>query len=263
MEKGDKMKKWTPLLLGLIIASPASAHYSKPFSGFYGGLDLGLIQSNVHNDQSVTSTFSNVFNFAANTDARITDTAFTGGIILGYSSCMRAGWVAGLEGRANFQNLDTYIHATMSESISTIQAKARPSVNIKQDFAFVGKLGFVHCYRFLMYGLIGADWAKINPSIDACFEDTLNTPMFGAIECTHSKYKSGLMLGLGVEYYLTKCTTVGLEYNYVNYGRIFNDSISGQLIVDDLPLDGSAFSANSCVKMQTNKFMLKFNYYFA
>jgi len=259
----DEMKKWTLLLLSLATTNPVLAHY-KAFSGFYGGLNLGLVESIVHDDTNTTLTWPNAFNISITSASKVTNTALRGGVTLGYSTFVTAGWVLGLEGRYNFQNLAIRNNEYIHEVNSMLEIEKHLSVKMDQDFALVGKLGFASCCKFLMYGLLGIDWAKVNLNIDSLYRQNLGNLISGTLQNASSQYESGLMLGLGVEYYLTKCATIGLEYNYVDYGSLkFRNPMSGWLMVDGVPQVGSFITDNNALNLQTNRFFLKLNYYFA
>lgn len=257
------MKKSTLVLLGLMLSGSSWAHY-KPFTGFYAGLDLGLAQSEVHDDYNTILTWPQAFNITLSSDDKITDTSVVGGVTLGYSALMGRNWVLGVEGRANWQSLNTLNNEDIMEVNSMLHINKHTSVKVDQDFAILAKLGLVSHCKLLMYGLVGADWAKVKLDFDALYQQNLDGLIEGNVRNDSSQYESGLVLGLGLEYFFTKCSSIGLEYNYIDYGKLeFENPMSGDLTVGGIVQVGSFITDNNQLHMKNSKVFLKFNYYFA
>lgn len=256
------MKKWPSIFLGLLLSNSACAYY-KSYNGFYGGVNLGLIQSKVYDDYDTRLNWPQAFDINILSNSKLTDISGTVGLNLGYSALFKNNFAWGLEGRANFQSLKTLNEESIHEVNSMLAIERHTSAELKQDFAFLGKLGLVYNCKFLVYGLVGADWGKVNIAIDTMYEQNIGGMIVGDLQNESSQYEAGLLLGIGMEYFVSPCTTIGLEYDYVNYGTVnFENPMTGDLLVNGVPQVGSFITDNNRIKMQTKKIMLRFNYYF-
>ena len=113
-----------------------------------------------------------------------------------------------------------------------------------------------------MYGLIGADWGNLEISSNLNYNQN-TAQSTGYIQGSQSSWKSGLMLGLGMEYLFIPCASIGLEYNYVCYRDLnFPNTLSTPILQNGVPVEGSFIADNNILKMKTNKGLIKLNYYF-
>jgi hypothetical protein len=106
------------------------------------------------------------------------------------------------------------------------------SVKLSNDYGFAFRPGFLVAPRTLVYGKVGAVWANLQVSNDisgvstASINNTatgLNYQSLAVIGGTSSntENKISLLLGLGLEQFIYKnFITLGVEYNYANYGHV-------------------------------------------
>lgn len=258
------MNKWILSLSTLLLSSAAFANQGN-FSGFYGGVNIGLIQSKLQDQYNTKVTIPNRLTLTlSESPSGVTDTSFMGGITLGYTALCTRMFIIGIEGRANFQGLNTIIDDDHIEEGSLLNVETDTSTKINRDFALLAKLGIAFDPCVALYSLIGIDWGHIEISSNANFRQTLDQFFNASVQASQSSYESGLLLGLGMEYLITACTSIGLEYNYVNYNHLdFPGAISGDLFADGVVRTDASFIDTNSMKLQTNKVLIKANYYFA
>lgn len=251
-------------LLSLMISGSTFAN-SCPFEGFYGSLDIGYAQTTLKDDYETLIQVPGVLNLTLTAiPTKVTKPAFTAGLALGYGASFCNLYLIALEGRANFQDQKTIVDHQHIEVNSALLTETKTSVKLDNDFALLAKLGLIPDPNILLYGLVGADWGDIDIVSNATYTQNIGTQLDGAVQDSHSYYETAWVLGLGIEYLFMTCASIGLEYNYIDYGNLdFPGAISGLISLNGVPTEGTLFSDNNTLKLKDNRVTLRFNYYFA
>lgn len=242
-----------------------------PFNGFYGNGALGLSSAHMKDDQAINmlviatgistpmpNTFQNLKSHPSDT---IMKGSVSGGFGLGFSKTVKNSFLYGLEGRANFENMNASFESLDSDkSPSTTDSPGvmatlyrQGQLQLKNDFDLLVKLGVLLHPNTLFYGLIGAAWGNFEVSSDASFSENIGTflMMNGSLESNESSYQTGLMFGVGMEYLISHHFSLALEYTHTNYGNLDLTQI------ETAPLEVSgrlASHINSATLSFTNKF---------
>jgi len=116
-----------------------------------------------------------------------------------------------------------------------------------------GRVGYAHD-NLLLYAKGGAAWARTKNEAD-----TTATPFGGAVVATtglNSVYRSGWVIGAGLEYGLTPNWSVAVEYNYLDFGT------QQEIIPSSVAPPGvfNAFTEN--VKLSVQTAAVRVNYRF-
>jgi opacity protein-like surface antigen len=235
-----------------------------PFTGFYGALDMGFMQSEVEDvyNTNIGVTGALNLNLRAN-PAKVTDTSFLGGVSFGYALFVDPMFVFALEARAHFEDLKSIVNHEHVEANSNFLAVTNTSIELDHDFALLGKLGMVLDGKCFMYVLGGADWGKIDINSNSTYRQNLGPSLTADVGAEQSSYETGYLLGLGIDYLVLDYLSVGLEYNYTVFGELeFVSPISGLVSANGIPLPGSYIASFNEITMNVSKVLLKFNYYF-
>lgn len=264
------MKHWISAIVGLACVSSVFAN-NCPFTGTYVGANFGLIQNDIHHQGTETIFISPITTLNASTNAlHKTHSSLLGGLTLGYALPFQQ-FLVGIEGRANYQRINSnssekYEINTTGTDAFDVPLTKNANIKMQQDFAILAKLGFIPNDLVLLYGLIGIDWGKIsvstNSTMPSLFAGSNVDFMFPS--ASQSNYEAGLALGLGMEYLFIPCASLGLEYDYANYGSIDYPTVAASATNN---ATGSAqinttFNDVNSIKMKTNKVLIKVNYYF-
>lgn len=273
------MKLSAKIIAGMTLLMPAvgMSNPSSPFNGFYVGANLGLITSDVNIQHTVASNTGavptipppNVFQiqFADGDPNRFTDTACLGALKLGYSQLFRPNWLLGIEGRVSLNYLSSPDwHAIYNNPDQLLNKET--TVELKQQYALLGRIGFLLADNIQGYGLIGPQWGQFRIHSNSSLHDNENNGQLlfdSSNSSEQSGYNCGLLLGLGIEYWLGCNFTLGLEYNYTSYGNLdYPDSVTSQVTLEGFGvLPNSAYTDYHQIYMNTNAFLLKIAYYFS
>jgi outer membrane immunogenic protein len=181
------------------------------WTGFYAGLNAG----GVVNDSSYAVNRSGIFSKPLphlSFSGRTVGSAFTGGGQLGYNY-QSGSFVFGLETDFNYDGVDeseSYIRGHPSHFRSG-QNALDYTVSQKVDFlgTFRGRLGYTPVDRFLVYATGGLAYGDVSLSTSDLSGDNLGSSL---------GFQTGWTVGGGVEYALTRCWTVKLEYLLIELG---------------------------------------------
>ncbi|MBS0350937.1 MAG: porin family protein [Proteobacteria bacterium] len=112
-------------------------------------------------------------------------------------------------------------------------AETSTTFKIKNDAWGAARLGFLPNPKALIYGKIGASFARVSVSnslnVDASSEfhnaggrerNFISSTDLNATSSSDDNWKEGLLLGAGVEYMVIPNVSIGAEYDYTNYGSV-------------------------------------------
>lgn len=246
-----------------------------PFNGFYGVLHMGSVDNHIKYYHSIEANTGPVllgspppqtkdFRISNNNPSKLSDFAVTGGLCLGYSQTVLAGMLLGIEARANWQNLTT-------ESLTLIGTNQTPFFNTQaaieqnQDYALLGKLGYLIGINTQLYGLLGAQWGHFRLQSYTTFQEV--EAGAGVIFTDNDLiqvgvHKWGTFLGLGIEQWLGHHTTIGIEYHFSHYGKLYFPRQNTTLVLDNgAALPDSRFTDDSIFKVNAQATLFKIAYY--
>lgn len=246
------------LLPGTVLAAQG------PFTGFYGGLDMGFMQSQVEDVYNTHIGVSGALNLNLKANSsKVTDTSGLGGVSFGYAMFVDPMFVFALEARAHFEDLDTTVDHEHVEANSNFFARTNTTIEMDHDFALLGKLGMVLDSKCFMYVLGGADWGKMDIHSNTQYMQNIGPQLTAGVAAEQSSYETGYVLGLGIDYLVMDFLSVGLEYNYTVFGDLeFVSPISGLVSANGVPQAASNISSFNEITMNVSKVLLKVNYYF-
>jgi len=255
-----------------------------PFNGYYGAIDLGVLASQETINHSFIAssgpfisggqTTSVVHSFSNSDPNKDTDSNITGGIILGYAHSFNLlylpcwlnipCWIFGVEGRFNLDHVVIQDTISLTTGSNALYA-SETSVTQNLAFSILGKLGFTFCENTLFYGLIGPQWGKFQIQTNSVVNDAFDSQnLFNEIlQLNQMHYDCGILLGLGMERLLTCDLSIGLEYLYVNYGKLdYSSEVVSDFILSGSVNPGGSFINSNHIKMESNYVLLKLAYYF-
>lgn len=252
----------------LALVSPALVH-AQIFDGFYGSLAVGIIQGqeklNHDIEASVPIPRGPLFNLDITTanGAKLSDTSVLGSVSVGYAFLMNACFTLGLEGRGTFQRLKIDHQQDMSISIINANADFDAALTLDSEYAILAKLGWITLKNTQLYGLVGPQWGIFR--FDSSFVGDINplgipaTNIPASIGANRHQSKCGYLLGLGMEQRVTCNSSIGLEYNYANYGTLSTPAEVAVTVSNAFGTVNAVY--HNSARMQTNAFLLKYNYY--
>lgn len=260
------MKKLISTLALAAVISPLSvANANQAFTGWNVGFDIGVIDAITKFDNSNEYFIPNVQTaYHEDFTGRLGRSAGVIGVVLGWNSCLSPCWNWGIEGRAQWSNLRTghdndYGFNVSSGSYGDTHVHAR----LNQQYGVVAKLGWVLAKCTQLYAFVGPQWGDFKHNTGGHDHIVSGGTVYDATNNgDHSKFKTGLLAGLGFEQMITACSSIGLEYDYGRYNHI-NHNLSAAYVTGTTPVASSYFNHNSSVNLTTNSMMLKFNYYWA
>jgi outer membrane immunogenic protein len=196
------------MLAALLIAGQAMAANSSSgsgsfnWNGFYAGLNVGGAWT------SDSVTFNNPFGSAQFSASNLDTSGVVGGGQIGYNwQC--TWWLLGVE--ADFQG------TSLSKSVEAFDAVTSTAASFESSMPWFGtvrgRAGWLATPCLLIYGTGGFAYGEVENS--ARF---LTTPGPGVLETSSSSVRTGWTAGAGVEYALSKCWTVKVEYLFVDLG---------------------------------------------
>lgn len=253
------------LVLGLCFPSMVFGA-GVPFSGLYGGINLGVTQSEIENERLAQIVMPGGVNFSLHPDDfKLTDLSISGGVTLGVTRVVKKNWLWGVEGRLNFEDLNTKFHDEIEEGNSSLIIKANRFLKLNRDLALLGKFGGILDQKYLIFGVLGIDWAHFELSKNFYYsQENIGSVQTGELQSTEMGYKIGGVLGIGTEYLITKNSTMGMEYNYIFHNELdFSNPIMGMLLSNGVIQNGSSISDSNGLQSKINRFMIKYHYYFA
>lgn len=275
------MKGFTPLFayttLATLFMPWAAEAVDSPFNGFYAGINAGFIQTQEKINHGVILNLGSIpidsnrievlqQRYDNNNPSKPTDTAALGGLTLGYSQAVMPCWLLGLEGRLNFAHSNTTNAIQAYDGIFPVFS-SQTTVKMKESYAILGKLGFLAGKSAQFYGLIGASWGHFQIHTDTNTGQRIlgpGSPLFsGEHHFQSSEDTGGLLLGLGVEYWIGCGFSLGAEYNYTFYNTLdYPQDTSVAMYAESTPITGGSLVDLHKIKMHVGAFMLKASYYF-
>lgn len=262
------MKKWIAHLAIATLAAPLTIQAgSQAFTGFVGGVNVGIIQSEAKLNQWSEFQFqtNNIQTIAWNVGAptKLSDTSGTVGFNLGFAQSFNPCVNWGIELRANFMSLDNSLDESLGGS-QFFSLTRHTSVKLTQQYAAIAKLAYLFKCDSQFYIFLGPQWGnfklKSYQNVSTTIQDQ---PLSGSTKTEHENYRAGWYWGLGLEQLLNKCTSIGLEYNYADYGHLnFDKYLRGDVFLNTTPVANSYLDKYHNMHMTINTFLLKVNYYF-
>ncbi len=218
-----------------------------------------------------------------------------GGVQGGFGWTFRHRWYLGIVGFGDFgtqsstsTSVSTLINAHTANGLVTDVATITSSTEtkIKSDYGVAGKLGWLVFPRTMVYGKIGAAWAKIEVSnfFDANNSFTAVTPgrtnflnitADASANTSNSDTKTGFYGALGAEQIVwDDWVSVNIEYDYFNYGSVNTGPVpltatatattgnSGGPVVIAGPTTINAVTTQASGNATVNAFTVGINFYF-
>jgi opacity protein-like surface antigen len=184
------------------------------------------------------------------------------GLTLGFNGCWTPCFNWGIEGRANWSNMKSTFDQDYTDSVSEA-ATDHFQAKLDQQYGVVAKLGWLPAKCTQLYVFVGPQWGDFKVSASASDTFAIGATTYAAgVSHDHSKFKTGLLAGLGFEQMVNDCVSVALEYDYGNYGSVSGNAFGNYIVAGALD-STTSFNKNSSAKVITNSMVLKFNYYFA
>ena len=247
--------------------------YAQEFDGFYFGGGLGSSQSRVNVNQSleinaVLFNTTNIFDIVKNNKETLTDTSFLGDLNLGFGHVFAQRWYLGIEGNAVWQDLETDAAQPLQQPDGSLNIIEKTTVKLSNQFNIALVPGIVFDKNTLLYGKVGVAWGNFDVKNSANYDQTIQAPitLSSSNSFSDSGYENGLLLGLGIEHYLTQNLSMKLEYTHANYGTIHDSAPMTSAINNadpaNIPITGTV-TDSSKASVSTNSVMLGMSYHFA
>lgn len=271
------MKKWISTLAYAALLSPLSVFSAQqPFTGITGGINVGVIQSQAKINQvssltqPTTPPATTVINFGD--PLKLSDFSGTVGLELGFASCFSPSITWGVELRANWNDLKANIDidevTSTTSPVNTISFHT--SAKLNQQYSAIARLGYLLSNCSQLYVLIGPQWGNFKLNSYQNYNQ-VNGPaqsVYASLKDEHKNYKAGILVGLGLEQLLNPCTSIGLEYNYADYGRLNANRAQSTPITAiggfaPGAIAGTNFGKNHTLHYMNNSMLLKLTYYYA
>lgn len=269
------MKKWISYLSCAAFLTPAAVTAASPaFTGLYGGVNVGMIQAETRLDQwsqyeinlAQPVPLAIAIPWALGSPAKISDISPTGGLNVGFARSFNACLNWGVEIRANFMGL----HNAFDESLVGLAGgnsflTRHTSVKLTQQYAAIAKIAYAFKCDAQAYVFLGPQWGnfQLKSYMNSGTELPVVGSISGSLKAEHKNYKAGWYVGVGYEELLNKCTSIGLEYNYSDYGTLnFNRVQSENGFIGSVLVPNIEQIKYLKVSMRTNTMLLKMNYYF-
>lgn len=267
-------------VLSLLFPLSALAASANNFDGAYIGAQVGGINGKFNVDQAAAMGNSQPgvgsSLWLVPSEQALYDSSAIGGFHLGYSHVFAQYFFIAAEGRANLDKLEVNNYSSTFASNNSVEEQENLSlqqntyVKLDNEFDLVAKPGFLLGQKSLFYGTIGVAFGNFTATTQAQFSDTLNIqepPFFtfngssnGSTGAHDSRYKTGLLVGGGIEEMVLPQVSVNLEYDFVNYGNVFN-------LASASPTQGNmrqgTLAAASKIDVKTNEVTVGASYHFA
>lgn len=244
--------------------------YAEAFDGFYFGGGIGGSQSAFDVNQSLEiKPFSggrNIYDIVQNNKEKLTDGSFLGDLNLGFGHVFSQRWYLGIEGDAVFQDLQTDAAPLTQERNSNLSFSQKTTVELTNQFSLAVVPGIVFKKNTLFYGKIGAAWGNFDVKSSTNYSQLVDAPitLSSNNSFSDSSYENGLLLGVGMEQFVTKNLSIKLEYNHINYDTIHDNTPTASPINSNepIPITGS-MTDSAGVSASTNSVMLGIAYHLA
>lgn len=257
-----KLQKLSMLALAAF-AVTGTTYAATPFQGFYANLGAGGINSEFDLNQTTNVTIPNTsVNLPSNTENY--DNGGIGSIGVGYMFLATPSVVLGVEASADIESAKTTNNDSINENINGFSLSNTTTNKLKNSFAILFKPGFVFNQgNTLVYGLIGPRWGNFETSTSSLFQLPIGVGEYVSASAGNSDsgYETGLALGAGIQQYITNGFSIGLEYQYTDYGHLSTPTSSGPIIANGENV-GAVSNNISSIKAQTNVLTLNLMYHF-
>ncbi len=264
------LKSQKQIGLAALLSLFSISMYAAAFDGFYFGGGLGGSQSNVDVNQNLETKPSvdgtPLFDVVQSNKTNLTDNSFLGNLNLGFGHVFSQRWYLGIEGDAVWQNLEVNASPSTQERVGQLSFTQNTKVELNNQFNVALVPGIVLHENTLLYGKIGAAWGNFDIKNSANYSQVIQpgSTLSSSNGFSDSGYENGLLLGLGIEHYLTKNLSIKLEYTHVNYGTLHDNSPVTSGINNPIPdlATVTGFMADSAgVSASTNSVMLGVAYH--
>ena len=139
-------------------------------------------------------------------------TGFAGGGQIGCDYQLASGWVAGLEGRADWSSLKS-VHAGEVNFFAGGSVPSQGTVVNNFLASATGRLGYGFADHWLVFARGGAAWT--NERIDSAFTNLAGIP----VDPSTSLTRTGWTGGGGLEWAFAPHWSATFEYNYYDFGQ--------------------------------------------
>lgn len=166
-----------------------------------------------------------------------------GGVQGGFGWTFNHFWYLGIQGFGEFgtqsqSSTSTFVPVNvniLNLVTDTTTITNNSFVKIKNDYGVAGKIGLVVAPRTMVYGKVGASWAKLRVANTATAVNSfnivppivLNVTTTAAANTSNQQTKLGLLLGIGAEQFIwNDVVSLNVEYDYVNYGAVTTPTVN-------------------------------------
>lgn len=233
-----------------------------PFTGFYGNMNVGWMIAEVKDEQHTVFDTS-LYTLASS--PRLRANSVTGGIGLGYSYIFKQALLLGIEGRANYESIRAHFEDSFDEPVLGISLNSRSNAKLDSNYVLLAKLGALLQPNTLIYLLAGSSWGKfhLDSKANISIATQEGAPVIGLVAAKDSRFETGFLLGLGMEYAVSNKVSIGLEYVNVNYSDLdFPNKTMANASIFGIPLP-EVLTNSAEFNVKTNNILLKLNYYIA
>jgi outer membrane immunogenic protein len=217
---------------------PMAPVYS--WTGFYVGGDVGALWTRADGRADPLPTVSNFGIFPISGD--LNETAFVGGLHVGYNWQFAPTWVAGIEADWSWTNAKgSFTQPWVSIIGPTLRPAALTSMNFDPKWLATirGRIGYLVVPNALLYFTGGGAWADVDYSASA----TNEPPSTYIASTSFSKTASGYVLGGGLEWALWSQWSVRAEYLFYHLNT--STSVVVPESTGNFPSNPTAFSWNN------------------
>lgn len=211
------------LLLSTGAAAATTPPTSSPFTGIYGNLNAGWMYTGITNQQQSVIDLEGGSTFILSpSTVKLRSHSGTIGAGLGYAKSFKDRFILGIEGRAEYvAGADTNFKDTTTIN-EAIVVPLESSVKLRNDFAFLLKLGMLLQPNTLFYVVGGPAWANYQLKSSAKYEFVTSDVDITIVTASAKEkgYHTGWTAGVGMEYAFTQKVAAGLEYTYASYGDL-------------------------------------------
>ena len=180
------------------------------------------------------------------------DSAFLGGLQLGYNYQFAPNWLIGIEGTWSWTGLDNASNQ-LADTVFTTEFVST-SAKVNQIWTVTGRLGYIVNPALLVY--VNGGFA------DGHFKAT-TFDSFPAAHLQHtgdsSGWKGGWTVGAGADYRLASNWLVGLDYKYYDLGDYYH---SGTVVSVDGSGIGAPTTFDERVETRIHSLALRLSYLF-
>lgn len=260
-----KIKKLALFSFAAFMMAGTAYAANSPFQGFYAEVAAGGINSefNLTQNSFIKTNDGNPPNVTLPGNTENYDNGGIGSIGVGYMLQVNPLIVLGAEATADVENAKITSYNSANESASGFGLNNSTTNELKNSFAVLFKPGFLlNQGNTLVYGLIGPRWGNFETSSSTSVQVNNTSNATGNTGTSHSGYEIGLALGAGIQQYISNNFSIGLEYQYTDYGNISTPSSSGPVTLSDGTNVASVGNNITSNKAQTNVLTVNLMYHF-